>query len=185
MPTLIPATTMAARDTHPMEKMTLGADPYDTAGKASLFHPDMLAHSVLPIRIVFTNDGDETVVLSRARFELVTRDRAKAEPYTLDDLRRAFTAIRAPGSRSEDQIPIPLPGKNKVHGGLSQKDRDELESASFAAHAVEPHASQQAFSSSMSATSTIPPRARACSSPESTTPTARELMYFEVPLGKP
>jgi hypothetical protein len=145
MPRLVPATAMAIRDSHPNEKLTLGADPYDIPAKASLFHAKLLEHSVLPILVVFTNDGDQTVVLTNARFELVTRDRAKASPYSLDDLRRALTAISAPRSRSQDQLPLPLPGKNKAHGGLSQNDRDELDHAAFSAHAVEPHASQQGF----------------------------------------
>ena len=137
MPKLVPAITMASRDNHPQEKMTVGADAYDTAAKASIFHPAMLQHSVLPVLVVFTNDGDETVVLSHVHFELVTRDRAKAEPYTMDDLQRAFTAIRAPAHAPRTSCPIPLPGRSKAHGGLPQKDRDELEHASFAARAVE------------------------------------------------
>jgi len=145
MPPLVKATTMAARDTHPQEKLTLGVDPYDTPAKASVFHPKLLEHSVLPILIVFTNDGDETVVLSHARFQLVTRDRAKATPYSLDELRRALTSLKAPRSRAQDQLPFPLPGRNKAHGGLSQKDQDELEHAGFAARAVEPHGTQQGF----------------------------------------
>jgi hypothetical protein len=185
MPALVPATTMAARDIHPQEKVTLGADPYDTAAKASLFHPDMRAHSVLPIRIVFTNDGDETVVLSRARFQLVTRDRAKADPYSLDDLRRAFTAIRAPRSRTQDQIPIPFPGKNKVHGGLSQKDRDELERASFAARSVEPHTSQQGFLFFDVGDLENPAQGARLFVTGVSDAHGHELMYFEVLVGKP
>jgi hypothetical protein len=185
MPRLVPASTMAARDAHPQEKITLGADPYDTAAKASLFHPDVLAHSVLPILVVFTNDGDETVVLSRARFQLVTRDRAKADPYSLDDLRRALTAISAPRSRTQDQIPIPFPGKNKAHGGLSQKDRDDFERASFAARAVEPHASQQGFLFFDVGDLENPAQGARLFVTGVNDAHGHELMYFEVPLGKP
>ena len=185
MPSLVPATTMAARDSHPQEKLTLGADPYDTAEKASLFHPKMQAHSVLPILVVFTNDGDQSVVLSHAHFELITRDRAKAEPYSLDDLERVFTAIRAPGSRAGDKLPIPLPGKNKVHGGLSQGDRDELEQASFAARAVEPHRSQQGFLFFDVGDLDNPTQGARLFVTGVNDARGHELMYFEVPLGKP
>jgi hypothetical protein len=185
MPKLVPAATMACRDAHPQEKFTLGADPYDTQAKASLFHPAMLAHSVLPVLIVFTNDGDETVVLSHARFQLETRDRAKAEPYSLDDLRRVLTAIRAPGSRAQDKLPIPLPGKSKAHGGLSQKDLDELEHANFGAHAVEPHASQQGFLFFDVGDLDDPARGARLFVTGVNDAKGRELMYFEVPLGRP
>jgi hypothetical protein len=185
MPRLVPATIMAARDSHPQEKLTLGAAPYDTPEKAALFHPKMLAHSVLPILVVFTNDGDQSVVLSHAQFELVTRDRAKAEPYSLDDLERVFTAIRAPGSRAGDKLPIPLPGKNKAHGGLSQSDRDELEQASFAAHAVEPHASQQGFLFFDIGGLDNPSQGARLFVTGVNDAHGHELMYFEVPLGAP
>jgi hypothetical protein len=184
MPRLIPATTMAARDSHPQEKLTLGIDAYNTPEKASLFHPDMLAHAVLPVLVVFTNDGDEAVVLSHARFQLVTRDRAKADPFSLDDLRRAFTAIRAPRSRTEDQLPIPFPGKNKAHGGLSPKDRDEFEHAVFAARAVEPHHSQQGFLFFDVGGLENPTQGARLFVTGVNDAHGHELMYFEVPMGK-
>ncbi len=184
MPRLVPATKMACQDPHPQEKITLGADPYDTAEKLALFHPTMQAHSVLPVLVVFTNDGDETVVLSKARFQLVTRDRAKADPYSLDDLRRVFTAVSAPRSRSRDQLPIPLPGKNKAHGGLSQADRDELEHASFAAKGVEPHASQQGFLFFDVGDLEDPTRGARLFVTGVNDAHGKELMYFEVALGR-
>ena len=145
MPTLVPATAMAARDVHAQEKLAFAADPYDTERKASIFQAALLEHGVLAILIVFTNDGEERVNLANARFQLITRDRAKAEPYSMDDLRRALTAIRAPGSRGQDQMPLPLPGKGSVHGGLSNRDRDELQRAMFSVRAVDAHASRQGF----------------------------------------
>jgi hypothetical protein len=185
MPKLVPATNLAFRDTHPEEKMTLGAEAYDTAGKAALFHLPMLQRSVLPVLVVFTNDGDQIVDLSHVHFELVTRDRAKAEPYSLDDLRRVFTAVRAPRSRAQDQLPIPLPGKNKAHGGLSQKDRDELEHASFAAHTVEPHAGQQGFVFFDVGDLEDPTQGARLFVTGVNDAKGHELMYFEVPMGKP
>ncbi len=184
MPRLVPATTMACRDPHPQEKVTLGADAYDTPEKLSIFHPPMRSHSVLPVLVVFTNDGDETVVLNKARFQLVTRDRAKSDPYSLDDLRRVFTAVSAPRSRSRDQLPIPLPGKNKAHGGLSQADRDELERASFAAKGVEPHSSQQGFLFFDVGDLDEPTRGARLFVTGVNDAHGHELMYFEVPLGK-
>ncbi len=185
MPGLVPASTMACRDAHPQEKVTLGADPYDTSQKASLFHPAMLQHSVLPVLVVFTNDGDQSVVLSQAHFELVTRDRAKAVPYSLDDLRRVLTSVSTPRSRARDQLPIPLPGKNKAHGGLSQQERDELEHASFAARAVEPHSGQQGFLFFDVGDLENPAQGARLFVTGVTDARAHELMYFEVPLGKP
>jgi hypothetical protein len=185
MPKLVPATEMTFRDFHPQEKLAVGADPYDTSEKAALFHPKMRAHSILPVLVVFTNQADQPVVLNHAHFELVTRDRAKAEPYSLDDLRRALTSVRPPGSRAEDRLPIPLPGRNKAHGGLSQSDRDELERAGFAARAVEPRASQQGFLFFDVGDLDNPAQGARLFVTGVNDAQGHELMYFEIPLGKP
>jgi hypothetical protein len=185
MPKLVPATTMTFRDAHPQEKLAVGADPYDTAEKAALFHPKMREHSILPVLVVFTNDGDQTIVLNNVRFELVTRDRAKAAPYSLDDLRRALTSVRPPGSRAEDKLPIPLPGRNKAHGGLSPSDRDELEQAGFAAKAVEPHRSQQGFLFFDVGDLDDPTQGARLFVTGVNDAHGHELMYFEILLGKP
>ncbi len=185
MPNLVPASTMACRDPHPQEKITLGADPYDTPAKASLFHSALLKHSVLPILVVFTNEGDEAIVLTQAHFELVTRDHAKAQPYSLDELRRLLTSVRPPRSRPEDQLPIPLPGKDKPHGGLSQKQQDEFEHASFAAQAVQPHTGQQGFLFFDVGDLDHPTQGARLFVTGVNDAHGRELMYFEVPLGRP
>ena len=113
---------MACRDPHPQEKLTLGADPYDTPAKASLFHPALLQHSVLPILVVFTNDGDQTVDPQpsplptrhprprQSRSLLARRSAPRPHPHP-----RSPLAPRRPASH-------PLPGKNKAHGGLSPKE---------------------------------------------------------------
>jgi hypothetical protein len=182
MPQVVAAATMAAHDAHPSEKLTLGADPYDTATKAALFRLKMREHNVLPVLIVFTNDSNETVLLSHVRFELVTRDHAKAEPYSFEDLQRAFTHLRPPDSRAQDKIPLPLPGKNKAHGGLSQQDRDDLEHAMFFAHAVEPHTSQQGFLFFDSGDLDDPAQGARLFVTGVKDSHGHELMYFEVPL---
>ena len=183
LPALVPATAMAARDVHTQEKLAFAADPYDSARKASVFHAALLEHGVLPVLVVFTNDGPERVNLANARFQLITRDRAKAEPYSMDDLRRALSAIRAPGSRPQDQMPIPLPGKSSVHGGLSNRDRDELQRAMFAAQAIDARASQQGFLFFDVSGLENPAQGARLYVTGIADSRGHELMYFEVPLG--
>ena len=183
MPRLVPATAMAAHDIHAQEKLAFAADSYDSEGRASIFHAGLLQHGVMPVLVVFTNDGEERINLANARFELVTRDRAKAEPYSMDDLRRALTAIRAPGTRAQDQIPIPAPGKGSVHGGLSNRDRDELQRAMFSAVAVDAHASRQGFLFFDVSGLDDPARGARLYVTGVTDNRGHELMYFEVLLG--
>jgi hypothetical protein len=78
-----------------------------------------------------------------------------------------------------------LPGKDKAHGGLSQRDRDELEHASFAARAVEPHAGQQGFLFFDVGDLDHPSRGARLFVTGVTDSHGHELMYFEVPLDEP
>jgi hypothetical protein len=182
MPRLVPAATMAFHDSHGNEKVTFGADAYDTPEKAALFRQKMLEHNILPVRVVFTNDGDQPIVLNHVSFQLVTRDRAKATPYNLNDLWRAFSSVRPPNSRTIDQLPIPLPGRNKAHGGVSQRDRDELGQAIFAARGVEPHGSQQGFLFFDSGDLDNAAQGARLYATGVADAHGHELMYFEVPL---
>jgi hypothetical protein len=182
MPALVPATSMASRDVHAQEKLAFAADPYDSARKASIFHPALLQHEVLPVLVVFTNDGEQSVNLANARFELVTRDRAKAEPYSMDDLRRVLTSIRAPNSRAQDKLPVPVPGKDTVHGGLSNRDRDELQHAMFSVRSVEPHSSRQGFLFFDVTDLDNPAQGARLYATGVTDEKGHELMYFEVEL---
>src|SRR4051794_11320205 len=79
MPRALPIAQYPAHDVHPMEKVGIAADPYDTREKQrALFVGDYLNHSLLPVFIVVTNDGDQPISLTNIKMELLTRDRAKA-----------------------------------------------------------------------------------------------------------
>jgi len=183
MPALVPATKMSSRDVHSQEQVAFAADAYDSAEKASLFRAGLLAHAVLPVLVVFTNDGPEPVTLDNVRFQLVTRDRAKAEAYSMDDLRRALTAVRAPGSRAQDKLPVPVHGRGSVHGGLSTRDREELQRAMFAPGTVAAHSSAQGFLFFDTSGLDHPADGARLYATGVSDARGRQLMYFEVPLG--
>jgi hypothetical protein len=80
-------------------------------------------------------------------------------------------------------IPVPIPQK-KVKGGLSQKDRDEIESAQFAAKAVEPHGTQSGFLFfDVEGVDNALGNARLYVTGVNDAK-GTELMYFEIPMGK-
>lgn len=139
MPTAQPAKTYPAHDEHPTESVTLALDPYDMADKASIFTAPYNDAGMLPILVVITNDGDQPVLLSGMKAQLVTNNRTKIPPATEDDLYRRLA--KAPGSLS----PNPLPWPKKKKGGVSQDTMDEIQTAQFAARAVEPHSTQSGF----------------------------------------
>ena len=134
------AKTYRAHDEHPSEKVAIGADPYDTAEKAKIFSVNLNEHGFLPIFIVVTNDGDQPISIANMEVTFTTANRSKITPSSSEDIFRRISNPRA----NTNQLPLPIPQK-KVKGGVSQKERDEIESSQFAARAVEPHTTQSGF----------------------------------------
>ncbi len=139
-PVASPAKSYPAHDDHAADKVAIGADPYDTPEKAKIFSMDFREHGFLPIFFVVTNDGDQPVSIANMQVTLTTAGRAKLTPASPDDIFRRLSKPQA----NTHPLPIPIPQK-KVKGALSQKERDEIESAQFAAKAVEPHSTQSGF----------------------------------------
>lgn len=139
-PTAQPARTYPAHDHHPDEKVAIAADPYDTPEKSKIFSVDFAEYGFLPVFLVVTNDGDQPISIAKMEITLITRNRSKLTPISLEDLYRRLSNPQANTSPN----PFPIPHK-KVKGTISQKERDEIESAQFAARAVEPHTTQSGF----------------------------------------
>ncbi len=182
MPPLRPAPQMPVHFVDPHEHVAIGAESYDTPAQAAIFHTKLLEHSVLPVLVVFTNQSDYPIVLDHLRFRLVTRDRAKASPYTLDDLERVFTSVRTPHSRPQDSLPVPTPGRNKPHGFIPREDYDELKRAIFQARTVEPHSSVYGFLFFDVTDLPNPTRGARLYAEGMQDAGGRELMYFELEL---
>src|SRR4051812_14565318 len=145
MPQTNPAKTYPAHDDHPMEKLSIAADPYDLPDKASIFTEHYNEQGYLPIFFVFTNDGDQPVALTDLKVELITKRRDKIRPATDEDLYRRFSRVKHRGDEpSRNPLPIPLPRK-KPDVGVSKKGRDEISVSMFSAKAVAPHESQSGF----------------------------------------
>jgi len=140
-PAAQPAKTYSAHDEHTNEKVTIAADPYDTPDKAKMFSVKVHEHGFMPIFLIVTNDGDQPISIANMQVEMTTANHDKLTPTTPEDIYRRLTNPRA---STEPPLPIPIPHKN-VKGGVSQKERDEIESSQFAAKAVEPHTTQSGF----------------------------------------
>jgi len=178
MPAAQPAKTYPAHDEHPSEAVTLALDPYDMADKASIFSVHYNDVGLMPIFVVISNDSDQPVSLGGMNAQLVTVNRIKIAPATEDDLYRRLA--KAPASIS----PNPLPWPKKKKGGVSQDTMDEIQTAQFAARAVEPHGTQSGFlffdvsgiSTPLAGANFYLTGVRDAK--------GNDLMYFEVPLEK-
>jgi hypothetical protein len=145
MPNIYPAKTYPAHDDHPMEKVSIAADPYDLADKAAIFNEKYADKGYMPILVVITNDGDQPVSLNDLKVELITKNRDKIPAATEDDLYRRLSKVKRRGDEpSRNPLPIPLPGR-KPDVGVNKKNRDEIDASMFSAKAVAPHESQAGF----------------------------------------
>jgi len=100
-PPVQPATAFAAVEAHDDEKVVIAAEPYDTREKQSIFRVDYLAHGVMPIRLIVTNNGERPIHLSEARILFLTAAGDKiqaAEPEDPKPATRRSSRTSTPSS---------------------------------------------------------------------------------------
>jgi len=143
-PKAYPAKTYPARDEHGSEQVTIAADPYDTPDKAAaVFSTPYAEGEYLPIFLVISNDGDQTISLAKMELQLVTANRSKLAPATGDDLYRRFSRVKRRGDEPS-RLPVPLP-RRRPDVGVKKQAEQEFDQAPFKAKAVEPHSTQSGF----------------------------------------
>jgi hypothetical protein len=136
-----PATTYPAHDDHSNEKVAIAADPYDTPEKAKIFSINFHDHGFLPVFFIVTNNGDQPISITNVQVTLTTANNSKLTPVSPDDIYRRLVN---PQGGTKPQMPLPFP-RSKVKGAITDKQRNEVESSQFEAHAVEPHNTQSGF----------------------------------------
>jgi hypothetical protein len=180
MPAAQPAKMYPARDEHPTESVTVAADPYDMADKASVFSIHYSELGLLPVFVIITNDGDQPVALADMKAQLVTADRSKISPATTDDIYRRVSHPTASAGRT---TPLPFPSK-KVKGTVSNQQLDEMQRSQFAARAVEPHSTKSGFLFFDVTGISTPLNGAHFYLTGVRDAKGNELMYFEIPMEK-
>ena len=179
MPRTQPAAAYPAHDYHPKELVTVAVDPYDGPPKSNIFVVNYHEANLLPVLLVITNDGDQPIVLSGMKPELVSGGGSKMTPETEDDIYRRVSHPQASGAR----VPLPFPTR-RVKGGVNTKEWNEIQSAQFKAKAVEPHSSQAGFLFFDIDGVSNPLKDAHFYATGVRDSSGNELMYFEVPLSK-
>ncbi|HVP44216.1 MAG TPA: hypothetical protein VMS96_12350 [Terriglobales bacterium] len=176
------ANTYPARDEHPLEHVSIAADPYDLPDKtAGVFRVPYKQAGFVPIRLIVSNDGDSTLVLSDMKAELITVRKVKIRPAVPDDI---YRRIAKQGKRPDEPRTVPLPIPRKAKPSVSKEAQDEVEASGFLARAVEPHSTQAGFlyfdvegiSNPLAGAYLYVTGLRDAG--------GQELMYFEIPLEK-
>ena len=118
-----PAREYAAFETHPDEHVTIAVDPCVRQENCEFFRLPYIRHSLIPIRVILTNDGDTALSLEEVRMQFITANHDKLPAATLDDInRRLFSTRDAAGTK------IPLTSikihKAPVDKKITQDDQD-------------------------------------------------------------
>jgi hypothetical protein len=117
------ADTYPANESHPSEHLTVAIYPCDDPKQCPFFRVPYLQHGLLPVRVIFTNDGDRALQLSDARMQFISATNDKIPAATLEDInRRIFTY------KSTKPIHIPLDPfpiqRTPVDKKIAQDDND-------------------------------------------------------------
>lgn len=81
-------------DTHPNERVTIAAEPGESRDARPDTRLDYMAHSMLPIRVIVTNNSDRALTLSDARIDFIAADNSKVTAATTDDLNRRLFELK-------------------------------------------------------------------------------------------
>ncbi len=184
MPQANPARTYPAHDEHPLEKVTVAVDPYDTREKMKVFRTDYLKYGFVPLFIVVTNDGDAPIALTAIKVQLNTRDRGRSAPADDGDLLRRLTTTRKISNEASGSQRLPIPFPRKPSTSSNRQALDEVTMARFQAKAIEPHASHAGFLFFDVSGLDDPLRGATLVITGVKGSDGNELMYFEVPLSK-
>jgi hypothetical protein len=142
-PPVQPATAFAAVEVHDGEKVAIAVEPYDTREKEALFRVDYLAHGVMPIRILVTNNGDRPISLKEARIHFFTADGEKIQAAEPEDVQRLMTRHEREGGKIP--MPAPIPAiKIKAKASI-KKIEEDFNSFEYSALVVPPHSTRAGF----------------------------------------
>lgn len=142
-PPVQPATEFAAFETHADENLSIAVEPYDTREKASIFRVDYLAHGIMPIRLIITNNGDKPINLREARILFVTPAGDRLQTAEAEDVERLMTRKQREGSKIP--LPAPLPPIHTKPKGSYKDIESDFNTFEYGALAVEAHTTRAGF----------------------------------------
>ncbi|MBS1801441.1 MAG: hypothetical protein JSS95_16635 [Acidobacteria bacterium] len=123
-----------AFDTHPAEHVSIAIDPCNDPRNCDFFRLPYIRHSLIPVRVIITNDSDSPLDLNDVRMQFITANNDKLPAATLDDLnRRLFSTKQAKGTKVP-LIPFPI-----HHAPVDKKITDDDNDFGFSGTTVAPH----------------------------------------------
>jgi hypothetical protein len=132
-PPPLQANQYPAFDTHPNEHVGIAIDPCNEPKDCDFFRLPYIRHSLIPVRVIITNDSDSPLDLNDVRMQFITANNDKLPAATLDDInRRLFNTKQAKGTKIP-LIPIPI-----HHAPIDKKITDDDNDFGFSGTTVAP-----------------------------------------------
>jgi hypothetical protein len=174
------ADTYPLHEAHNDEKVIIAAEPYNAQQTSSVFKQNYWEHGLFPVRLLISNDSDQTLMLQDLKVEYITARRDKLQPATNDDIYRKFVRPnRADQSHPGMHLPFPV-GKKKE--AISKDTQEEYESAQFATVPVTPHSTHAGYL--FFDMQGDPPEPGAHLYVSGIKAGTKELFYFDIPMDK-
>lgn len=142
-PAVQPATSFPAVEVHADERVAIAVEPYDTKEKESIFRVDYVAHDVMPVRIIVTNQGDKPISLRDARILFETANGDRIQAALPEDVERMMTRREQQGTRIP--LPRPLPSIRTKGKDSNKAIEQDFSTFEYSALAVEPHTTRAGF----------------------------------------
>jgi hypothetical protein len=129
-----PAAEYPANDSHPNEHVTIAIDPCDNQKDCDFFRLPYVAHSLIPVRIIVTNDGDTAISLEDARMQFISANNDKIPAADLEEINRRMFTFKSTQGTKIPIVPITI-HKEPIDKKITQDDDD----FGFKSTTVNPH----------------------------------------------
>jgi hypothetical protein len=129
-----PAADYPANDAHPNEHVTIAIDPCDRQKDCDFFRLPYVAHSLIPVRIIITNDGDTAISLEDARMQFISANEDKIPAADLEEINRRMFTFKSTQGTKIPIIPITI-----HHEPIDKKVTQDDTDFGFQGTTVKPH----------------------------------------------
>ena len=143
-PPALPAAEYPLHETHAKEQVTIAAEPGDTKEARPDTRLDYYHHGFLPIRVIITNDSNETLNLDEARIHFVAADNTVVQAATDEELERRMFTRKSTQPRTIP-MPGPIPSIKMKKTPVNKQILDDEADFAFASTTVEPHSTASGY----------------------------------------
>src|ERR1051325_11918276 len=80
------ASTYPLHEAHNDEKVTIAAEPYTQQQSSAVFKDNYWEHGLFPVRLLISNDSDQTLMLQDLKVEYITARRGKMQAAPKEEI---------------------------------------------------------------------------------------------------